>query len=74
MTVPSGSAVTADFRCSTLVTGTPTTVAPSGARWARQLVDGGLVGPAAEPTQTVPPCLSTSPPSRVPGASMWAIR
>ena len=35
MTVPSGSAVTADFRCSTLLTGTATTRAPSGSKAAR---------------------------------------
>ena len=28
--VPSGSAVTADFRCSTFVTGSATTVTPNG--------------------------------------------
>ena len=35
MTVPSGSAVTADFRCSTLVTGTAMTVYPSGSQIRR---------------------------------------
>ena len=73
-TVPSGSAVTADFRCSTLVTGTPTTVAPSGARSAASWSSPAWLVRPPRPTHTVPPCLRTSPPSSVPGASMRAIR
>ena len=40
--------MTADLRCSTFVTGTPTTVAPSGSRCAVSWLRPGLVGAAAE--------------------------
>ena len=49
-------------------------VAPSGARWAASWSSPAWLVRPPSPTQTVPPCLSTSPPSSVPGSSMWAIR
>ena len=45
--MPSGSAVTADFRCSTFVTGTPTTVQPRGVEQRAQLPDALAVGASA---------------------------
>ena len=74
-TVPSGSAVTADFRCSTLADGYADHAwrRAASSRAASWSTPGRLVRPPS-PTQTVPPCLSTSPPSRVPGASIRAIR
>src|SRR5689334_3272689 len=72
--VPSGRAVTADFRCSTLLSGTATTVRPSGASSARSWrMPSPLVRPP-RPTYTVRPAWSTSPPSRVPGPSILAVR
>ena len=47
--VSSGSAVIADFRCSTLCSGTGTTVRPREATWRAQLADALAVGPAAAP-------------------------
>ena len=72
--MPSGSAVTADFRCSTLLTGTPTTRAPSGSRCARSCSNPASFVRPPSPTHTVPACSSTSPPSRVPGSSIRTIR
>ena len=70
MTVPSGRAVTADLRCSTFVTGTGTT----STRWPSRAVRSCSMPEALDrpptPTQMVRPCLSTSPPSSVPGASI----
>ena len=72
--VPSGSAVTADFRCSTFSSGTAITVRPSGASSARSWrMPAPLVRPP-RPTYTVWPACSTSPPSRVPGSWIRAVR
>ena len=48
-TVPSGSAVTADLRCSTFVSGTATTRGAERRRGRRELVDAVGVGAPAEP-------------------------
>ena len=46
--MPSGSAVTADFRCSTLVSGTPTTRRTQRLQCCGQLIEAGPVRAAAE--------------------------
>ena len=48
MTVPSGSAVTADLRCSAFVTGTATTSTPNGCEMSVQLRDALGVRAAAD--------------------------
>lgn len=63
-----GSAVTADFGRSTLVTGTATTRAPGGSNADRDRRTPSASVRPPRPTKTVSPTLSTSPPSSVPGA------
>ncbi len=67
-TVPSGSAVTADLRCSTLVTGTATTVQPRGDSNASSCAIAASFVRPPTPTYTVRSILSTSPPSSVAGS------
>ena len=72
MTVPSGRAVTADFRCSTRCSGTGTTAKPRDATSRRSWrIPSALVRPP-RPAYSVVPTLSTSPPSSVPGSSIRA--
>src|SRR6266511_3596307 len=68
--VPSGRAVTADFRCRTLRSGTATTRRPRRDKTCPSWrMPSAVVRPPC-PTYTVHPTWSTSPPSSVPGASM----